>query len=169
MALIVESGEGMATANSYVSVQEADDYIALNFPEDDKWESLTTEQKEVQLIRATRFLDTMVRWASFIKDNHQSLAWPREQFKDYEGRIIPDNTVPTLIKDAQIELVYESLSNTLTTEAIKLQSEKFGDTTDSYASPVTVGGSELVRNIIKNLTFAGYARSRATVVTRHRV
>lgn len=169
MALIVEDGTGMVDANSYVSVSEADTYISETYPEDVEWDVLSVVEKESKLIKATRFLDTQIRWTSSIKDNEQSLAWPREDFKDKEGRIISSDSVPTLVKEAEMELALDSISNTLTTESIKLQSEKFGDTTETYSSPVTVGGNELVRNIVKNFIYAGYATNRATTVIRHRV
>ena len=54
MQFIVETGEGLEEATSYVSVQEADDYIALFYDGlDDDWTVLTTAEKEVILMRAT--------------------------------------------------------------------------------------------------------------------
>lgn len=167
--LVIETGDIAEGANSYVSVVESDNYITLHFPNESTWSVLTTAEKESFLIRATRFLDTMVKWRSEIKDNHQALAWPRQDFKDKEGRVIKDNSIPDIVKDAQIELAYSlAQGEELTTEYDRLEREDFGDTTDIYASPVARGGNPLVRNLIKSLSYSGYAHNRATIVTAWR-
>ena len=166
MALVVETGDIVDGANSYVSLQEGNDYIALNFPSETVWSELTDPEKEALLIRAARFLDSMVKWRSEIKDNYQALAWPRQEFKDAEGRIVLNNSIPTIVKEAQIELAY-SLANgeELTTEYEKIEREDFGDTSDVYASPVIRGGNTLVRSLVKSLAYSGYAHNRASIVT----
>ena len=169
MALVVETGDVVEGANTYASVQESDEYITLHFPSDTIWKNITNTEKEGYLIRATRFLDTMVKWRSEIKDNHQALAWPRQEFKDNEGRVIKNNIIPSAVKEAQIELAYSlAKGEELTTEYEKLEREDFGDTSDVYASPVKRGGNPLVLSLIKALSYAGYARNRATIVTAWR-
>lgn len=166
MPITIEDGSVVDGANSYVSVGDADTYISTNFPSDTVWTALTTGEKESYLIRAARFLDTMVKWRSEIKDNYQSLAWPRQEFKDNEGRLIKADSIPAAVKDAQVELAYSlSQGEELTTEYDKLEREDFGDTSDVYSSPVIRGGNSLVRELIKSLTFAGYARNRSSIVT----
>lgn len=167
MTLVVEDGAGLENANSYVTVQEADDHISLFYPDSD-WSTFTTEQKEAYLIRAAKFLDSMMVWESQIKNIKQSMAWPRLEFLDREGRVVSADSVPQVIKEAQIDLAVESITNSLTTEYDKLISEKFGDTTDTYAAPVSRGGSVAVRNLIKSLSFMGYGRNRSSIITLKR-
>lgn len=164
MTLTVEDGTGLADADSYVTVQEADDYADI-FHSDTTWDTLTLVEKEARLKQATRFLDTMVSWASTIKKPTQALAWPRHEFNDREGRVVSEDSVPELIKNAQIDLAIESLTNTLTLEYDKLIREDFGDTSDSYAAPVARGGSSVVRDLVKNFAFMRYGRNRTTVAT----
>lgn len=157
----VENGAGSPTANTYITVSDADDYIALHEDGIEKWMGLEEERKEVLLIRASRFLDTMVRWQSQILNDTQALAWPRAKFTDNEGRLVEG--VPRLIEDATAALAFASLTDALTTDVEKLSSTSFGDTTDTYATSVTVGNTT-VRDLSKNFIFRGYGRNRVTIV-----
>jgi len=168
MDFIVETGEGLSNATSYVSVQEADDYINSFVVGGAEWLALTISEKEKSLMQATRFLDTMMGWQGHLKEIKQSLAWPRVGVIDREGRLVPDDRVPAAIKDAQVELAVSSLATSLTTSSEKLIRESFADTEDWYAAPVSRGGNEVVQSLLKSLAFLGYGRSKATVVTIHR-
>jgi len=168
MEFVVENGEGLSNANSFVSVEEADSYVAAFVEEDSGWSSKTKKEKELLLIRATRFLNTLIRWNSNIQNKNQALAFPRKTFYDSEGRAVPEGVVPEIIKQFTAELAVESINNKLTLETEKLLIEKFGDTQDTYAAPVVRGGSEVVRRIVKELTHLGYGSSRTTFVTLYR-
>jgi len=166
MNFIVEDGTGLESATSYISVVDADSYVNTFVVEGrDAWNALTTQEKEAALMRAARFLDGMMAYTSTIKDNKQSLAWPRIQFFDKEGRIVQQDRVPSVIKDAQVEIAVSSLNYSLTTEVDKLIREDFGDTSDQYAAPVSRGGNPIIQTLIKSLAFLGYGHSKATVVT----
>jgi len=92
MEFVVENGEGLSNANSFVSVEEADSYVAAFVEEDSGWSSKTKKEKELLLIRATRFLNTLVRWNSSIQNKNQALAFPRKTFYDSEGRAVPEGS-----------------------------------------------------------------------------
>lgn len=77
MALIVENGTGLATAESYVSVAYA---TARNLSlGNSTWAGLTTAQMEEALRRATNYMEQSyrLRWAGFRLTDTQALAWPR--------------------------------------------------------------------------------------------
>jgi hypothetical protein len=61
-AFTVEDGSIVPSANSYVTVQEADDYIIQNIHAYPAWESLDLVQKQYLLAWATRYLDRRARW-----------------------------------------------------------------------------------------------------------
>jgi len=84
---------GSATANSYLSVAEAD-AIAATMLGTLKWldPATTTAQKENALIQATQNLDTL-GWVGSRTSATQPLAWPRKDAKcgekDYASTVIP--------------------------------------------------------------------------------
>jgi hypothetical protein len=80
------------TANSYLTVGDADAYAAVDMgPEVDAWKAATVEEKEIALQRATREIDGYLRsgWVRFIPT--QRLLFPRAI--DYLNDIgfIPEN------------------------------------------------------------------------------
>src|ERR1043166_3715052 len=80
MPLIVENGTGVANANSYASVEQADDRLSARG--NTSWADLDeTEQKIPALIQATDYLTLQyrLRWAGFKVRADQSLDWPRDQ------------------------------------------------------------------------------------------
>lgn len=157
----VESGEGSPTANAYTTVSDADDYITLHEDDIERWMDLDEERKEILIIRATKFLDTMLRWQGAILEKTQALAWPREKFKDNEGREVEG--IPQAIKDATASLAFTSLEETLSTDVEKLIRSDFGDTSDTYATPVTIG-NPTVQQLTRNLILMGYGRNRVSIV-----
>lgn len=163
----VEDGTGYEDSTSYVSVEYADEYITFWY-DDEEWNTLTIEDKEKKLMIATSFLDSSVRWQSSIRNIEQALQFPRQDFFDLDGRIVRSNIVPQAVKDAVVQLAYSSLSNTLSTKGYSIKQESFGDSSDTYAAPVTVYENEAVRSILLALAALGYAQSRTTYVTFQR-
>lgn len=114
MALIVEDGTGLSTAESYVSVAEADAYLA-KFGLPDAWNLSTEEQKEQALRQATRYVDARFhgRWKGWRSVDDQALDWPRSDVSDSDGFLIDSDEIPTLLKSATIELANRARSATL--------------------------------------------------------
>ena len=127
-AFVVEDGSIVAGANSYVAVQEADDYLIQNPFVSPAWLALTTAQKQYYLTWATRYLDhravwngetttasnynqsgsSLVQtWATPVSDTPQAqqpLRWPRVGVYDYDERLIPSSEIPVQLKAATIEM-----------------------------------------------------------------
>lgn len=111
MTLIVEDGTGLNNANSYISVADCGLY------HDKMGNTLWTgsdSAKEVALRRATQYIDNNYRFIGYIKEETQSLSWPRYGAIDYDGRTF-DDIVPQKIKDAVSELALSALSGNLET------------------------------------------------------
>lgn len=104
MAFIVETGNGNSTANSYVDVLEADTYHSTVGNVD--WASYTTEEKEQSLMMATRAVDQLygLYYLSVIKNQTQTLLFPRHTFYDRYGRLVSAGVIPTALKDAVSEI-----------------------------------------------------------------
>lgn len=99
--LVVEDGTGLANANVYLSVADADTYHADRG--NSAWAALTTAQKQAGLLYATTQIDVSYSWKGYLADPDQALEWPRLSSDDTEGRVT-DNEVPDKIKQATAEL-----------------------------------------------------------------
>lgn len=77
MALIVEDGSGMSTAESYASVAEADSYFSKRNNAD--WDALDLPVKEACLRLATDYMvgTYRLRWKGRRRIIYQRLDWPR--------------------------------------------------------------------------------------------
>lgn len=164
MAFEVETGTGSPTATSYVSVEYADEYVSKFYPEADCWHNLTEGEKETSLEVATAFVDRLLRWSSRIKNEDQALAFPRKTFKDIEGRVISEDSIPEILKRYTVEFAVERERGNLTRDTIKLMSESFGNSSEVYAAPVRVGGSSVVQEAITDLIYLDFGRSKVTIV-----
>lgn len=118
----VETGTGtVATANSYVSVMEADDIITTNIHVSPSWDMLTVPQKERLLVWASRYLDDHTNWkgcktvpgvAGYTNFNGQvipavpasPLRWPRTGVCDRDEVLIGPNVIPNQLKIATAEM-----------------------------------------------------------------
>ena len=168
--LIVEDGTIVDGANSYISVVDADDYVSnyMTSSRQQTWNDLTTEDKEVQLINATEFVDLFVNWVSEIRERGQSLNWPRYEFLDSENRVVEEDTIPEAIVNAVVEIAVEDLENDIYEESVKLKSESFGDSSETYAGYSEQGGNKLVKRLRTKLSRLGYATKRTTFIELQR-
>lgn len=111
MALVVEDGTGLSTAEAFAAVATADTYFATTHVESSAvWSAATTTQKEGVLRYASTYLSNSYRWPGTIAVETQALAWPRDGARDNEGRDLED-TVPSLVVKATVELARFMLSN----------------------------------------------------------
>lgn len=97
--MIVEDGTGLENANSYVSVEFADDYFSARGVSE--WTDLETEVKEQSLIKATDYIDSIFQWYGKKEFENQALRFPRVNIRDYEGAEIKG--IPLCLKQAVCE------------------------------------------------------------------
>lgn len=100
---VVETGVGDPDANSYASVEFADDYVSMNAFASTQWDLLETEDKEKLLARASLILDKRIKWAGDRVDSDSGLRWPRAGVYDADGFIIPDDVIPDELVEATVE------------------------------------------------------------------
>lgn len=124
MALIVTPGD--PTANSYCTLQEANDYFVARTPFT-AWSSATDPQKEAALLMATRLLDTNFLWNGRRWRNDQRLQWPRWGVLKEAGlaswdwisaffNYLPEDQIPRELKEAQAEYAGKLLASDLTAD-----------------------------------------------------
>lgn len=160
MALVVETGAGLATAESYASVAEADAYFATFGNE--AWSQTEVEQREVALRKATRDLDLMYAstWDWYPVKDDQALRFPR----------LTTEGVPVNLKRAAIELAgmilqgYEPFAysaesevaeKTVKVDVIELRTKYV---TDRRVAPELYRIRLILGSLIASETNVGYAR-----------
>lgn len=104
MAFTFDSTVASSASNSYLSVDEANDYFAGRFGAE-KWTEFTTPQKQSLLVTATKKLDTAT-FGGLRSKIIQSLQWPRRGLTDRDGYSISDLVIPNALKEAACEMAY---------------------------------------------------------------
>jgi len=123
MALVVEDGTGLATAEAYDSVANFDTYVAL-FAYDVS--AYTTANKEVALRIAARYVDAKFgdQFIGWRGSRTQALEWPRGGAQDADGWLLDDDVLPVEIQNVSHELAFLSFTNTLLPDVASGESGK---------------------------------------------
>jgi hypothetical protein len=133
MAIVIEDGTGLSTAEAYISVDDADEYFAARGVT--TWTG-TDAAKEEALRKGATYLDNAYRgkWRGYRSNEDQALAWPRASWpanqaffetstrantiQDEDGYNIANNAVPRQIKHANCEAALLYLSGEDPMEAL---------------------------------------------------
>ena len=97
--LVEETGSGVAGANSYATVSQADTYFESQIYKD-QWIGASATRKAQSLAMATSTLDTLVAWNGTKKTSTNPLEWPRKGVTEKNGYAVADDIVPNIIKEA---------------------------------------------------------------------
>ena len=111
MAASIDTTVGGASANSYVTLAEADAYFDEHLNVTD-WTDATDDLKNRALIQAARRLDQL-SFNGGKATEAQALKWPRIGVVDDEGYGIDSDEIPQQMKDAQCELALAMLASDL--------------------------------------------------------
>ena len=113
MALVVETGTGNSSANSYLSEADADTYWT-DHGAPTTWTGATTAVKETALIMATQYLDAKYnrRWRGTKASNTQRLSWPRDGITDFDEFAVPSDSLPRALTDATAEAAHRNITET---------------------------------------------------------
>jgi hypothetical protein len=140
MSIIIETGEGLADAESYASVAAADARCAgLGLT---AWAALAEADKEIALRKAMIFMATYrVRWTGRRMSQRQSLDWPRYGVKA-DGFPVPSDIVPVDVVNACIDLAAragrgEDLLPDLDTGSNVIKKDKTGPLETEYFQNTT--------------------------------
>jgi|TARA_X000001388_G_C2162059_1_gene96515 hypothetical protein len=128
MAVTIVATAGSATANSYITLSQADDYVEAMISSTDvsKWSTGTDDTRNRALAAATQRLDRE-RFLGARATDTQALQWPRTGVRKPDTYVntyatgfpfrisddyFTDTEIPDQIKRAQIELAVYLKSNT---------------------------------------------------------
>lgn len=116
MALIVETGTGSVTGESFCSVSDALAYHAARG--NATWATITTEQQEQALRRATDYMEAVYsqRWAGIRTTSTQALSWPRYNVI-VNGYFTSSSAVPKLVIAACAELALRAAAGELLSDS----------------------------------------------------
>ncbi|MGK5040439.1 DnaT-like ssDNA-binding protein [Janthinobacterium sp. GB1R12] len=135
MPIIIETGEGLADAESYASVAAADARCAsLGMT---SWAALADADKEIALRKAALFMATYrTRWTGRRVYQHQALDWPRYNVV-VDGFTVPSTSVPADVVNACVDLAVragrgEDLLPDLDTGSNAIKKDKTGPLETEY-------------------------------------
>lgn len=132
MSLVTEDGTGLAGAESFVSVADADTYHSVRA--NAAWALLTTANKEAALRQATEYMDAVYAWAGTRGNDTQALGWPRYGVV-VDGVSVDSDAVPTAIARACAELALRASSADLAPDVGRQKSrEKVGPIEVEYST-----------------------------------
>lgn len=134
MSLVVETGTGSATAESYTTVAEATAYHAAR--NNTAWAAIATDAlREAALRKATDYMVSMYRnrWQGYrTTPTVQALDWPRVSV-EVEGVWVESDEIPETIKRACAEYALKSVSADLLSDLTQgVLSETVGPISVSY-------------------------------------
>ena len=101
MAATIDSTIKGASANSYASLSDSNDYFDTS-PDSSTWTNKSDDEKKRALISATRWIETLVFYGDRC-DEGQALKFPRTNYQ-VDGVELTCTLIPNNIKYAQYEL-----------------------------------------------------------------
>ncbi len=102
MALTLVATAGDASANTYISLADAETYFESRLYATD-WSGATTGNKNIALVYATRLIDQQMAFIGVKAEDTQALQWPRTGAIDRNGYPIDYTTIPDEITYATAE------------------------------------------------------------------
>ena len=108
MAFVFDATISGTSSNSYITVEQADDYFEARMDKDE-WDCLTTAEKQAILAQSTRRIDS--EYFKGQKTNQlQALEWPRNFIYDKDGFPLDENTIPRGLIWATCEMALYTLN-----------------------------------------------------------
>jgi len=106
MALIVEDGSGVESANTYVATADIDTYCSdLGLT---AWAAGTTPEKEAANLRAMQYIESL-SYKGIKSNSDYSLKFPRYDIWTEDGYLIDSDEIPNDLKKAVCRAAYEEI------------------------------------------------------------
>lgn len=114
VALVIEDGTGVASANSWVTRAEVQTYVDTYYPSHTEWTAATDDAKDEAIVKAAQYLELVygTRWRGRKVARDQAMHWPRYDVYDNDGYLRSYEAIPTKLKDAQCEVTLRAVAGT---------------------------------------------------------
>jgi len=101
----VETGSGSQTANTYISVADADQYLENTGRQGGNWAAGGSSAKQRFLILAAQYMTARwnSKWKGRATNEFQRLDWPRINVQRKNGFYFDQTTIPEEVQQAQVE------------------------------------------------------------------
>ena len=143
MALIVEDGTGLSTAESFLSVADAVTILG-NFGLDVVFSTKTTSEQEAALRNATLFIEDRYshRYNGVVTNETQALSWPRYNATRISTQAVLSSVVPVEVEKAVAFVAEEQFTTSVFNgDTAVISSEAVGLGSGAITESVTyVGG-----------------------------
>lgn len=116
VVIVKEDGTGLANANSYATLAEAEAYLEnTGRSAEGNWLTADTKGKNSALIQATDYLDQIfrTRYKGQQLTSEQRLQWPRCGVYDDRGILVAEADIPEAVGNAAIEYAFEAVGAAL--------------------------------------------------------
>ena len=94
---VIEDGTAKADATSYASVAQYRQYWENRGVD---YSAVALDTVQVNLNKATEYIDSNYDFDGYVVDDDQALQWPRCESYDRNGYVIDSDTIPTKLIDA---------------------------------------------------------------------
>ena len=163
MTLVVEDGTGLSTSESYISVADADTYIAAYRGANTTWDAAADAAKEVAARQATKYLDGISIWKGMKAFSAQALDWPR--IYAYDETLTAYDGVPTALEQATAEVMFLIVTGLTITETVTRSSQTVREKVDVIEVEYSQGASvqphyPIISRLVSDLVVSGGAMGR---------
>lgn len=109
ITLIKEDGTGLADANVYADLADADQYLE-NTDRKTAWRTFSSKERSAALIQGADYIDQTYRnrYVGERFSSTQRLEWPRINVFDELGVLVPADEIPEEIGNASLEYAFEA-------------------------------------------------------------
>lgn len=161
--MAIDTNPGSPTADSYVSVAEADAYWAKR--PGSAWGAAPNAEREGALVRATGYVDAEYAWRGTRATAVQALDWPRYDVV-LDGYPLDGTTIPRPVKDAVCEMALKALAGDLVGDVSPQQvvEQTVGPITRKFAAERNGGQKQYpyVDSLLRGLVSGGSGQIRLT-------
>ena len=110
MPVVVIATAGDKTANSYATLDAGNTYHE-GHSQGALWTAESEDARNRALVTATRQMDVWFDWDGTVTFEDQALLFPRTGVVGRKGYLLDSKTIPTIIRDATIELARSRLTD----------------------------------------------------------
>lgn len=111
--MAIDAEVGSSTANSYVTLAEANSYFNDRL-HSEIWDD--ADDNASALVTASKMLDWYIKWKGYRSSTTQSMLWPRTSVLRKDGTAVDTDIIPADVKVAVYELALSSIEEDRTAD-----------------------------------------------------